>query len=253
MRYLILSDIHSNLEALQAVWEAAEGAYDQLICCGDLVGYGPDPDAVVDWVRQHVTAVVRGNHDKACSGIIGTDDFTEDARVSALWTRDHLTPENRSYLQSLPKGPRDIEGQFGILHGTPRDEDEYIPDTWAAAGMFEFLKHRVSFFGHTHLQGGFVKSRRRITEVRLKPVTRRAASGIRARGVLEIQAEETYYLNPGSVGQPRDRDRRAAFAIYDTDGLVEYGRVHYDIETTTNKILEAGLPEFLAYRLGIGR
>ncbi len=253
MRYLILSDIHSNIEALQAVLEAAEGAYEQVICCGDLVGYGPDPDAVVEWVRKNVTALVRGNHDKACSGVMDAEDFSEGARLSAYWTRDHMRIETQRYLQTLPAGPRDIEGQFAILHGSPRDEDEYVPAPWAAAGVFGFLKHRVSFFGHTHLQGGFIRNRNRISEVRLKPIPKRAVSGIKARGTLEIQADETYYLNPGSVGQPRDRDSRAAFVIYDTDGLVEYGRVTYDIDTTMGKILDAGLPEFLAYRLAVGR
>jgi predicted phosphodiesterase len=253
MRFLILSDLHSNLEALQAVERAAKGAYDRVICCGDIVGYGPDPDAVTDWVREHVAMVVRGNHDQACSGGMDPEDFSEGARASALWTRDHLRPENRQYLMNLPPGPRDVEGQFAILHGSPRDEDEYIPSPWAAVGVFELLAHRVSFFGHTHLQGGFLMSRRRISEVPLKSCLPGARSGRKARGVLEIEPGETYYLNPGSVGQPRDRDPRAAFAIYDTDGWVEYGRASYDIEITGKKILLAGLPEFLAYRLTLGR
>lgn len=253
MRYLILSDIHSNLEALQTVLQAAEGAYDQVICCGDLVGYGADPNPVVDWVRAHVAAVVRGNHDKACAGLMDADAFTEGARLSAYWTRGQLSPANQGYLQNLPQGPREVNGEFGILHGSPRDEDEYIPATWAAVGVFELLRHPVTFFGHTHLQGGFIRQRRHVTEVPLKPFSARATSGVKARGVLEIQPDEVYYLNPGSVGQPRDHDPRAAFAIYDTDGLISYGRVPYDVETTMKKILEAGLPEYLAYRLTVGR
>jgi predicted phosphodiesterase len=253
MRYLILSDIHSNFEALQAVLQASAGAYEQVICCGDLVGYGPDPDGVVDWVRKNATAVVRGNHDKACSGVMEPEDFSEGARVAAYWTREHLTLDNRQYLQGLPKGPRETPERFAILHGSPRDEDEYIPAPWAAAGVFDYLEHRVSFFGHTHLQGGFISSGKRIIEVPLKPIPQRPVSGIKARGVLEIQDDETYYLNPGSVGQPRDQDNRAAFAIYDTEGLVEYGRAVYDIEITMKKILDAGLPDFLAYRLAVGR
>jgi len=253
MRYLILSDLHSNLEALQAVLEAAEGAYDEVVCCGDLVGYGPDPDAVVDWVREHALWVVRGNHDKACFDEKESEDFSEGARLSAYWTRRHVSAENVQYLLNLAKGPRDVGGQFTILHGSPSDEDEYVPTVWAAAQIFRFLPQRVSFFGHTHLQGGFVKNRDRVSALPLKPISRLADSSIQARGVLEIQPEEAYYLNPGSVGQPRDHDHRAAFAVYDTDGLVQYGRAPYDLETTVKKILDAGLPEFLAYRLMIGR
>lgn len=253
MRYLILSDLHSNLEALQAVIAATEGAYDRLVCCGDLVGYGPDPNAVVNWARDHVTAAVRGNHDKACSGVTQAEDFNDAARASAFWTRGQLTSDNLQYLVDLPRGPRDIAEQFAILHGSPRDEDEYIHAPLTDAGVFEFLSHRVSFFGHTHLQGGFIRCGNRIEEVPLKPISRDAGSALTARGTLEIQADETCLLNPGSVGQPRDRDSRAAFAIYDTAGLVEYGRVSYDVDITVNKILQAGLPEFLAYRLLIGR
>ena len=248
MRTLILSDLHSNLEALQAVLAAAEGAYDHVVCCGDLVGYGPDPDPVTNWVRENAAEVVRGNHDKACSGIEDGEDFNEPARLGVYWTRAHLSPENLQYLRNLPMGPRDVMDQFAILHGSPTDEDEYLPTPRDAAESFGLLRHRVSFFGHTHLQGGFVGTGSRISEVSAKVVPRK-----KTRGILEIQAKETYLLNPGSVGQPRDRDPRAAFAIFDTEGSVEYGRVPYDVETTMNKIREAGLPEFLAYRLSQGR
>lgn len=253
MRYLILSDIHSNLEALRAVWSLAKDACDRVICCGDVVGYGPDADAVTEWVREHAAAVVRGNHDKACSGVMTPDDFSEPAKLAAYWTREHLLPENRQYLMDLPRGPRTVEGPFAILHGSPRDEDEYIPTVFAAAHILEYLPHRISFFGHTHLQGGFVRSGSRLREVALKPRTPGMRSGRKARGVLELKPEEIYYLNPGSVGQPRDRDPRAAFAIYDTEGVVEYGRANYNIEATMKKILLAGLPDFLAYRLTLGR
>ena len=253
MRYLIISDLHSNLEALQAVLAASDGAYEKVICCGDLVGYGADPNAVVEWCRGHITLAVRGNHDKVCCGIADTSDFSELARLSAYWTRNQLTPENRQYLEDLPQGPHAVGSQFAILHGSPRDEDEYLPTVWAAARAFDFLKHRLSFFGHTHLQGGFTKSRARVQQIELNQITKSASSKRKSSAMLEIQAGETYLLNPGAVGQPRDRDNRAAFAIYDTDGLVEYGRVHYDIDAAMQKILQAGLPDFLAYRLVVGR
>jgi diadenosine tetraphosphatase ApaH/serine/threonine PP2A family protein phosphatase len=166
-----------------------------------------------------------------------------------------MRPDNIDYLRTLPKGPVKIANHFAILHGSPRDEDEYVPAPWTAAGVFEFLSSRVSFFGHTHIQGGFVRRRQRIQTIPLKAVqpSRAVGSGKKARGVLEVQPEETFLINPGSVGQPRDRDNRAAFAIYDTDGIVEYGRAAYDIRTTMMKIIDAGLPDFLAYRLALGR
>jgi predicted phosphodiesterase len=253
MRYLILSDLHSNLEALTAVLAASEGEYDEIVCCGDIVDYGADPNAVVDWVRGRVKLLVRGNHDKACSGIANTDDFNDVARVSAGWTRSQLRPENIDYLRSLPQGPRQIGGEFAIMHGSPQDEDEYLPAAWTAAPAFEFLDDRVSFFGHTHLQGGFIRTRKQIEAVPLMNAPDPGASAKMHRRKLEVQNDETYLLNPGSVGQPRDGDNRAAFAIYDTDGIVEYRRAPYDIETAMKKILDAGLPEVLAYRLTVGR
>ena len=257
MRYLILSDLHSNLEALQAVLAATEGAYDQVVCCGDLVGYGPDPDPVVNWVRENVKEVVRGNHDKACSGITDAEDFSDLARIAAYWTRQHLNEENIQYLSSLPPGPLSIADSFAILHGSPRDEDEYLPTHWDASESFDLLTHSVSFFGHTHIQGGFVKSEdllaARTVEVELPGLFMKAAVSGRDHAKLTVQEHKIYLLNPGSVGQPRDRDHRAAFAIFDTDGFVEYGRVPYDIEATMKKILDSGLPEFLAYRLSMGR
>ena len=248
MRYLVLSDLHSNLEALQAVLAITEGEYDQVVCCGDLVGYGPDPDPVVDWVREHVTEVIRGNHDKACCGVTDAEDFNEAARMASFWTRAHLKPENLQYLRKLPKGPAAVANQFAIVHGSPLDEDEYITTCAGAAESIHFLFHRVSFFGHTHLQGGFLQDGSTAVEALPPPVSLDSTCKS-----LEVQPNETYYLNPGSVGQPRDGDSRAAFVIYDTAGIVEYGRVPYDVEATMDKMRQAGLPEFLAYRLSIGR
>ena len=248
MRYLVLSDLHSNLEALQAVLAITQGEYEQVVCCGDLVGYGPDPDPVVDWVREHVTEVIRGNHDKACCGVTEAEDFNEAARVVAFWTRDRLKPENLQYLRNLPRGPAAVANQLAILHGSPLDEDEYITTCAGASESISFLFHRVSFFGHTHLQGGFLQNSSKAMKALPPPVSLDSA-----RISLEVQPDETYYLNPGSVGQPRDGDSRAAFVIYDTAGIVEYGRAPYDVEATMAKMRQAGLPEFLAYRLSIGR
>ena len=248
MRYLIVSDIHANYEALRAVLVSAKGDYEEIISCGDLVGYGPDPDLVTDWVRENVKCVVRGNHDRACSGLESADQFNEAARVAAYWTLNHMKPENIEYLKGLPPGPMEIGGQFDILHGSPRDEDEYVTTSQEASECFPLLRHPVSFFGHTHLQGGFLRTTR--GNVLLLPMGVQRESAYR---LLEVHPDEGYYLNSGSVGQPRDRDPSAAFAIFDTKGYVEYRRVPYDVETTIRKMQEAGLPEFLAYRLSVGR
>ncbi len=248
MRYLILSDIHANLEALRAVLAAAKDDYDEILCCGDLVGYGPDPDIVTDWVRENIKIVVRGNHDRACSGASDAEEFNEVARMVAFWTRGHLKLENLGYLLRLPTGPIEIADSFVILHGSPRDEDEYITTSYEAAECFPFLKRSVNFFGHTHLQGGFVKTER--GNILLLPVGVPRDTDMR---LLELQPGEVYMLNPGSVGQPRDRDPRAAYIIYDTRGHVEFHRVPYDVDATVRKMQQAKLPDFLSYRLTVGR
>jgi diadenosine tetraphosphatase ApaH/serine/threonine PP2A family protein phosphatase len=141
-----------------------------------------------------------------------------------------------------------IDKQFAILHGSPRDEDEYVTTSGEAAECFALLKYRITFFGHTHLQGGFVRTTR--GNVLMLPMGVPRENSFRT---LDIRPGDACYLNPGSVGQPRDRDPRAAFAIYDTNGQVEFRRVPYDVETTIRKMQEAELPEFLAYRLSVGR
>ena len=250
MRYLVVSDLHSNLEALEAVLAAARGRYDRVICCGDLVGYGADPNAVVEWVRANAVAVVRGNHDKACCGITDALEFNTAARAAAHWTRAQLTAENMSYLQALPVGPLPIDG-FQIVHGSVQDEDDYIFVARDAAEDFPRLGHRLTFFGHTHLQGGFV----RVAGGGVLAVEPSFSPGV-ASQVLELQERDQYLLNAGSVGQPRDADSRAAFATYADDvgfGVVEYWRAPYDIAATQAKMALAGLPDVLIRRLSLGR
>ncbi|HZS51638.1 MAG TPA: metallophosphoesterase family protein [Bryobacterales bacterium] len=245
MRYLILSDIHSNWEALEAVLSAAEGLYEKIVCLGDLVGYGADPNRVVDWVRANVPVVIRGNHDKACSGLENLEWFNEVARQAALWTLSRLTDENRQYLVSLARGPLVTNGMT-LVHGSILDEDEYVVSPREAAEVFPYLERPLTFFGHTHIQGGFVQSRERLQLIRPQPD--------KGPQYLEIQADETYLLNPGSVGQPRDGDWRSGFLIYDSeDRLIVFYRVEYDLATAQEKIRIAGLPEHLAARLEVGR
>ncbi|MGB9605205.1 MAG: metallophosphoesterase family protein [Bryobacteraceae bacterium] len=245
MRYLILSDIHSNWEALAAVLRHAEGSYDRVVCCGDFVGYGADPNRVVQWARAHVAAAVRGNHEKGAVGLTDLDWFNPAAREAAEWTARELTPENYAYLRSLPKGPQPVAG-FEIMHGSPADEDEYLMSVVADDFLLPFLSSRVAFFGHTHCQGGFLFSRKGARRIPAVPEEAECA-------VIGLDPGRTYLVNPGSVGQPRDGDPRAAYAIYDEErGEVELRRVPYEIAIAQAKILRAGLPGLLALRLEQG-
>jgi predicted phosphodiesterase len=236
MPFLILSDIHGNLEALTAVLEDARGRYDRILCLGDLVGYGADPNTIVEWVRANVDVVVRGNHDKVCVGLDSAEHFNRAAQASAQWTESQLKDENRVYLERLPRGPVPYGG-LDLVHGSPADEDEYLQSAYQLQGYLPFLGAQVTLFGHTHVQGGFL-------------LTTRAAAPISPRGVLDIEPDYYYLINPGSVGQPRDRDPRAAYALYsEEERTVEYRRVAYDAHRAGAKIRAAGLPDFLAARL----
>lgn len=236
MAYLILSDVHSNREALEAVLEDARGRYQRILCLGDIVGYGADPNYAAEWVREHAAVAIRGNHDKVCSGIEEVEGHNEAARAAAAWTRKALTEENANYLANLPRGPLRVE-EFDLVHGSPLDEDEYLIHAGDVDMAREGLDAQVTFFGHTHVQGGFLLAPRGIRR-------------IAADGVLELEPDYLYLINPGSVGQPRDANPRAAYAIYTPENrTVEYRRVRYDISSAAKKILEAGLPAILAGRL----
>ena len=246
MRYLILSDIHANWEGLQAVIEHAAGKYDQVLCCGDLIGYGADPNAVTDWVRAHVTAVVRGNHDKASVGLDDLEWFNPVARAAAVWTRRELTPDNAGYILNLPKGPLVFDG-FEVAHGSPLDEDEYMLGTADAGEAFCYLDTPLTFFGHTHVQGGFIWNHARVETIEKTPLAEE-------RQTLELEADCAYMINPGSVGQPRDGDPRAAYVVFNPEErfLIFY-RLPYDVGKAQEKIRRAGLPPLLADRLAAGR
>ena len=246
MRYLIVSDLHANWQALEAVTREAAGAYDQALCCGDLVGYGADPNLVVDWVRANCAVVVRGNHDKVSTGQEDLEWFNPVARTSALWTQEHLTPANIEYIRGLPKGPVLLDG-FQVLHGSPFDEDEYVMAAAEAGQAFGYLESRLAFFGHTHVQGGFIWNQSRVETI---PAT----SARSRRQEMEVDSECGYLVNPGSVGQPRDGDPRAAYALYDSSArMVAYRRSPYDVAAAQEKIRQAGLPPILANRLSLGR
>ena len=244
MPFLILSDLHSNLEALQAVLDDARGRYDRILCLGDLVGYGADPNAIVEWVRENVDIVIRGNHDRASAaedptGFDTIETFNPTAQISTHWTRRALLPENREYLNALPRGPLPYQG-VELVHGSPADEDEYVIAVSDAAPLLPCLGAPLTFFGHTHKQGGF-------------RLARRTTGPLPAERTLELEPDYYYLVNPGSVGQPRDGDPRAAYAVYSPEErTVEFRRVVYDVDRAAAKIRAAGLPDFLAARLHEG-
>lgn len=239
MRYLILSDIHSNWEALTAVLAEAEGSYDAILNCGDLVGYGPDPVPVVEWTRDHKQSIVRGNHDKVCATLENLDWFNPVAAKSVEWTHNVLSPDALRYLGQLPAGPMVING-LQIVHGSPVDEDEYLIRLADIGSAAVWLDRAIAFFGHTHVQGCYVIKGRGVKRVALTTV--------------DLDPDAVYMINPGSVGQPRDRDPRAAWALFDSERrFIELRRTEYDVRLTQDKIAAAGLPASLAARLAVGR
>ncbi|MGH9377030.1 MAG: metallophosphoesterase family protein, partial [Terriglobia bacterium] len=243
-----LSDIHSNLEAFQAVLEMARGKYDQAACLGDVVGYGPDPNAVIGLLRQISCAVIRGNHDKACSGITTIEDLNPIAKLAILWTRQQLTPENLAYLRQLQAGPLAMAG-FEMVHGSAEDEDQYLFGPAEAIPALRKQAAPLVLFGHTHHQGGFALSHRGL----FKSIAARSHRKERVMTV-DLRDGARYLINPGSTGQPRDRDWRAAFAILDeSKRQIEFYRAPYELALTQKKMAQAGLPQFLIDRLSVGR
>ncbi len=248
MRYLLVSDIHSNLEALEVCLKLSQGKYDEALCLGDLVGYGPNPNEVIEKVRGLAKVIIRGNHDKACSGLDDAAEFNPFARLATAWTREALTPEHFEYLRSLPSGPVIMDG-FVLAHGSPLDEDEYILGPAQALPLLRSPETHIVCFGHTHYQGGFLLTAAgRFQSIRLPSDPNGLTS------TLPLEKSGRYLINPGSIGQPRDGDSRAAFAILDMDRRqVEFYRIKYDVAKTQAKMEKAGLPEPLSRRLGLGR
>lgn len=247
MRLLILSDLHANLTAFETALQAASGKWDAAVCLGDVVGYGPDPVEVSRKLRTITHDVIRGNHDKAVAGIMTSDDFNPVARIAVEWTRSQLDGELMSWLAALPQGPRTAQGVV-MIHGAYQDEDEYVfTPAQALEGLLD-SSTVLSFFGHTHHQGGFSYHESDIELLPLRPKPTELFSA------LHLEPSHKYLLNPGSIGQPRDGDPRAAFAIADFDEkIVEFWRVPYDIPAVQSRMYEANLPEPLIHRLTLGR
>jgi predicted phosphodiesterase len=245
VRYLVISDIHANIHALDAVLaDAVTVGYDAVLCLGDLVGYGADPKAVIDRVAAlKPVKIVRGNHDKVCAGLEPALLFNEVARRSVDWTRQVLGPEDTKTLADLPKGPAIVTDGLEICHGSPFDEDHYIFDGTDAARAIESATARICLFGHTHLPALFTNSN--------DPATSGAPL---AEDEMALPKTGPVLLNVGSVGQPRDGDPRAAYGVIDLDrNTARLRRIAYDIEGAQKHIMSAGLPAWLALRLEKGQ
>ncbi len=242
MQILILSDIHANWHALKAVLQHAKGGYQEIVCCGDLVGYNANPDRVTQWVRENCGTVIRGNHDKVVAGIDDLEWFNEVAQTAARWTMAHMEDGPREYLHGLAMGPLETE-HFQMWHGSVADEDEYVTCASEAGPHFRQVAMPLGFFGHTHLQGGFFAKGNRVGSLL-------RVEAEQSERTIELEPDLLYMVNPGSVGQPRDGDPRAAYAIYDSERkLVNLRRVEYPVAKTAQDIQEAGLPEVLGIRL----
>lgn len=236
MRVGLLSDIHSNLEALEAVLQAMPQV-DRVVVLGDIVGYGPDPNGVIARLRSIGARAVRGNHDQAMLDPASIELFNPHAAASARWTRTVLTPQSLRYLATLPSHGR--VGRHRAVHGSPRKPYiwEYILDELQALEILVRLGRRWCFFGHTHLPRIFTEEGEQLP-----------------RPGDWLPLPPAALVNPGSVGQPRDGDSRASFAVADLDAeAVQFFRVSYDIALTQSRIRAAGLPEIEAVRLAQGR
>ena len=240
MKVLLVSDIHSNLPALRAVFRSVQRkSIPVTICLGDIVGYGAQPNQVLDLLRRRKgeKIFIRGNHDRVASGAGDATGFNQPAREAALWTRTRLTPANRSFLLAMTLGPLAYH-DFLLCHGSPGDEDEYIFTDSMARAAFAETDARVVLFGHTHLPCVF----------RLSPGGEIEGEIVTGEATLELRKGSRYLVNPGSVGQPRDRDPRASFAIID-EKRISFRRIAYPVAEAGRAIRAAGLPSILADRL----
>ena len=246
MKYAIISDIHANLEALEAVLSDAQPRANAVICLGDIVGYNANPNECLDIVRTVCAVVIAGNHDQAAVGLRPYDDFNEYASAAIDWTRSQLTPAGEAYLQSLP-----TTAEFGAYwlaaHGSPRDTDEYLFHATHFQQSFAYLQQhlpemRCCFVGHTHLPMAWQYTLAGLVTP-IEPASR----------IIPLDLRYRYMVNPGSVGQPRYGGPDASYVLLDDTALtVEFRFIAYDVETTQEKIYDAGLPPYLAERLAMG-
>jgi predicted phosphodiesterase len=245
VRALVVSDLHSNAEALRAVvHHVRRKKFDHIVCLGDFVGYGAQPNQVLDVMRTYraTKLYIRGNHDRVAAGIEDGEGFNHAAKYAALWTRDHLSAPNRRFLSGLAHGPVANDGVM-LCHGSPHDEDEYVFNEHHARTVFELHSAPLILYGHTHLPVIFSCD----VDGRVRGFS------VRGEAIVKLDPNLRYLINPGSVGQPRDRNPQSSFAIIDsTKRTVQFFRVGYDVEKTRASIIAAGLPRVLADRLRHG-
>lgn len=242
MRYAILADIHANLAAFEAVLRDIEekGGVDAMWCLGDIVGYGPDPSGCIELLRQHEPVCIAGNHDLGAIGRLDLSYFNPAAAAACRWTAGRLSPEDIQYLESLPMAA--TRGDFYLVHGSPAEPVlEYVVSTGIAAKNFSFFTLPYCLVGHTHAPLAFKQVGPICSSITLSP------------NIGLVLGEHRMIINPGGVGQPRDGDPRASYAIYDSEGRVlRLHRVEYDIDATQQKMIKAGLPMSLVSRLQDG-
>ena len=243
MVYGLISDIHGSLEALEAVLAELKDC-DAFLCLGDLVGYGPDPEACIDRVRELPGLVcIAGNHDLAVVNRFDVTWFNDHAREAVFWTQRQLSSEHLAYLASLPLRARAADAE--LVHGSLPNEMDYITTAWEAASCFEAMVGDLCFVGHTHVAEYYWQR-----DHSCLPEQKALWSG----GTVPLAEDLRYIVNPGGVGQPRDGNRAASCGLYNTESRsVEVRRVAYDVESVQAKMREARLPEYLASRLAKGR
>lgn len=245
MRALVVSDLHANMEALRAVMKRVQRKkYEVVFCLGDFVGYGAQPNHVLDVMRtlRPRKVYIRGNHDRVAAGLDDAEGFNNAAKTAALWTRDRLSAPNRRFLRELTVGPVIHRGVM-LCHGSPYDEDEYVFNVHHAAQILALFRAEIILYGHTHLPAVF--------SIDADDNVRGFA--VREEATVKLAPGQRYLINPGSVGQPRDRNPAAACVILDTDKrTAQFFRVDYDLKKTQTSILKAGLPQILASRLQFG-
>ncbi len=244
MKYLIFSDIHSNLEAFEALLRLKRAkSCDKILFLGDLVGYGPNPQEVIElFLTLENKYYIRGNHDKVIANLESASLFNPAAAFSVEWSKLKISEKSRDFLRKLPRGPLVIDHFLTICHGSTFDEDFYIFSQFEAAEAFRFMETNIGFFGHTHFPIIFLLRNNQIKSI---PLIKNLH--------FKLDANTRYLINPGSIGQPRDKNPHSSYIIFDASRKeIQFIRYSYDFKKTQKKIREAGLPEILASRLEVG-
>lgn len=242
MKIAILADIHGNFDALEAV-SLQLNSVDSLVVLGDIVGYGAEPERCAQWVIKQRADTILGNHDAACVGILPITWFNSLAADALFWTKNQLSVSSQSFFQKIPQVVSGFVNAHWV-HGSLRKPlEEYIDMVESAREIFTGFDFQTCFFGHTHVAEAFLYHEGKVLHPQFPE-----------GGEIQLQPQKRYLINPGSVGQPRDGNPQASFALYDTEkGIVKIIRIRYNIQRAADKIIAAGLPEYLSIRLFAGR